>query len=292
MKLIAEEDSVLLTVLALLAPESSKTTLRSWIKEGRVFVDDVSVLTANTLVRKGQQVVVGAKPNFVTGKLRLLYEDSHLVVVDKPEGLLSVATAFEKGDTVHAFLRRKYRPRKVYIVHRLDQDTSGIIMFALSEEAYVKLKEMFEAHDLKRSYCAIVEGHVQPSQGTWQSYLYEDANYVVHSTTDPSEGRLSITHYDVQGVSPHYTRLALTLETGRKNQIRVHCSDAGHSVVGDKKYGQVKKSNKRLCLHAFLLAFKHPITGKPLRFESPVPQLFDRLVPPVETGSKKRGKHV
>jgi tRNA pseudouridine32 synthase/23S rRNA pseudouridine746 synthase/23S rRNA pseudouridine1911/1915/1917 synthase len=291
MKFIAEEDISLLDVLALMAPESSKTTLRSWIKEGRVLAGDSPELTANTLIRKGQEVTVGAKPNFVTGKLRLVYEDSHLVVVDKPEGLLSVATAFEKGDTVHAFLRRKYRPRKVYIVHRLDQDTSGIMMFALSEKAYVKLKRMFEVHDLERRYCAIVEGQVEPLQGTWQSYLYEDANYVVHSTENPEEGRLSTTHYKVQGTAPYYTRLELILETGRKNQIRVHCSDAEHPVVGDKKYGSSKKSNKRLCLHAYLLAFKHPITGKPLCFESPVPPLFDRLVMPIDGGDKKGKKH-
>jgi tRNA pseudouridine32 synthase/23S rRNA pseudouridine746 synthase/23S rRNA pseudouridine1911/1915/1917 synthase len=281
MKFIPEEDLPLLAILSKMAPDSSKTTLRSWVKEGRVFVDDSSELTANTIVRKGQEVVVGAKPNFVSGKLRLVYEDQHLVVVDKPEGLLSVATAFEKGDTVHSFLKRKYRPRKVYVVHRLDQDTSGIMMFALSEKAYEGLKSIFEVHDLERSYCAIVEGQVKPIQGAWQSYLYEDANYVVHSTTDPSKGRLSTTHYQVQGVSPHYTRLMLTLETGRKNQIRVHCKDAGYPVVGDKKYGSSAKSHKRLCLHACLLAFKHPITGKLLRFESAPPAVFDRFVPPV-----------
>lgn len=292
MQFISEEEAPLLAILTKMAPASSKTTLRSWIKEGRVTVDESPEVAGNTMVRKGQKVAVGAKPQFVTGKLRLVYEDSHIVVVDKPEGLLSVATAFEKGDTVHSFLRRKYRPRKVYIVHRLDQDTSGIMVFALSEKAYDKLKEMFAVHDLERSYCAIVEGHVQPDSGTWQSYLYEDANYVVHSTADPAEGRLSTTHYRVAGRSPHYTRLALTLETGRKNQIRVHCGDAGHPVVGDKKYGSAKGRHKRLCLHAYLLAFKHPITGKALRFESPVPPLFDRLVAPAAEPSKKRQGHV
>lgn len=274
----AQETESLLSILEKLSPDSSKTTLRSWIKDGRVTVDDQPIKRADYLVTKGQSVAVGKKQNYVAHKLRILYEDDHLVAIEKPEGLLSVATAFEKEDTAFSLLKKHYFPRKVQIVHRIDQDTSGVMLFALSDEGYVGLKKLFESHDIERSYCAIVEGNVTPSVGTWTSYVYEDANYVVHSSQNPEKGSIAITHYQVESLSPHYTRLLLTLETGRKNQIRVHCQDCGHSIVGDKKYGAISNPLKRLCLHAASLAFIHPVTDKKLEFISPTPESFKKLV--------------
>lgn len=277
MHLILPEDSYLLDVLIKLSPQSSKTTLRSWLKEGRVTVDGVVVKISNTLVTMGQKVAVESKPQLIGNKIRIIYEDNDLIAVEKPTGMLSVSTAFETGETVFALLKTKFRPRPVYVVHRLDQDTSGVMLFALSEKAFVRLKEIFAAHDIERKYCAIVEGRFSKQQGTWQSYLYEDANYKVHATDDQELGRLAVTHFKTLNVTSKFSRLELTLETGRKNQIRVHCRDAGHAVVGDKKYGASTDPIKRVCLHAFLLALNHPVTEKPLRFVSPIPSVFDRL---------------
>jgi tRNA pseudouridine32 synthase/23S rRNA pseudouridine746 synthase/23S rRNA pseudouridine1911/1915/1917 synthase len=277
MQLIVEEESYLLDVLIKMAPQSSKTTLRSWLKEGRVNVDGIAVKTGNTLVGSGQKVSIEPKAQLIANKIRVIYEDSDLIAVEKPAGMLSVSTAFETGETVFALLKAKFRPRTVYVVHRLDQDTSGVMLFALSEKAFIHLKEIFAAHDIERKYCAIVEGRMVESQGSWQSYLYEDANYKVHATHDPEKGRLAITHFKMINSTSKFSRLELTLETGRKNQIRVHCRDAGHSVVGDKKYGASSDPIKRVCLHAFLLALNHPVTNKPLRFISPIPSNFDRL---------------
>lgn len=277
MKLTVPTDIPLIEALAMLSPKSSKTTLRSWLKEGRVTVDEEVVKIANTPIAKGQEVVVLAKPRFVEDKIRIIYEDKDIVVIEKPTGVLSVSTDFEKGETAHAMLKRKYRPKKVFVVHRLDQDTSGVMLFALSEKAYLKLKEMFEAHDIERAYTAIVEGHLESSSGTWTSHLYEDEQYVVRTTTDPAKGRLAVTHYQVTATKSRYSRLLVTLETGRKNQIRVHCAQAGHPVAGDKKYGATSNPMKRLGLHAHLLAFEHPILKKKMRFESPVPKEFDRV---------------
>jgi len=277
MHLILKEDTYLLDVLIAMAPQCSKTTLRSWLKDGRVTVDGGVVKVGSTLVTLGQKVCVESKPQLIANKIRVIYEDNDLIAVEKPTGMLSVSTAFETSDTVFALLKATFRPRTVYVVHRLDQDTSGVMLFALSEKAFIRLKEIFAAHDIERKYCAIVEGHMAEPKGSWQSYLYEDANYKVHTTNDPEKGRLAITHFKALNSTSKFSRLELTLETGRKNQIRVHCRDAGHAVVGDKKYGSSTDPIKRVCLHAFLLALNHPVTEKPLRFTSPIPSTFDRL---------------
>jgi len=278
MHLYIKEQTTLLDALAELSPSSSKTALRSWIKEGRVTVDDIVVKNTSTIIVPGQKIAIGAKPKFADGKLRILYEDHHLVVIEKPAGLLSVAAAFQKEETVHALLKLHYQKHPVYVVHRLDQDTSGVMLFALSRKGYEGLKVLFEKHEIKRSYCAIIEGKLPSSSGTWQSYLYEDGTYTVHSSLDPEKGALAITHFEVRNTSRNFSRLDLFLETGRKNQIRVHCTDNGHPVVGDKKYGASTDPIQRLCLHAQSLVFIHPVTGKEMRFDSPVPKAFDRLV--------------
>lgn len=279
MKYLAPSNLTLLEALAHLSPQSSKNTLRSWIKEGRVQVDEDIAKNSSLIVLKGQCVTVGQRKKVICPGLSLVYEDQDIVVVDKPTGLLSVATAFEKGETVHALLKAHYHPRKVFVIHRLDQDTSGVMLFALNQAAYEQLKELFAAHAIERAYTAIVEGQICNSKGTWKSYQYEDSQYMVHETEDETKGRLAITHFRALASSKRYTLLQLQLETGRKNQIRVHCQSAGHSVVGDKKYGAQSNPLKRLCLHAHLLAFQHPFSKKHLRFESPIPEEFYRLVP-------------
>jgi tRNA pseudouridine32 synthase/23S rRNA pseudouridine746 synthase/23S rRNA pseudouridine1911/1915/1917 synthase len=269
-----QENASLLEALMRLSPESSKSTLRSWLKEGRVAVDGKTIKNGSTLVQKGQSIKISPKTPFTKGGIRILYEDSHLIVIEKPEGLLSVSTPFEKGKTAHAFLKEKYRPRKVYVVHRLDQETSGVMLFALTEKACRLLKDTFERHDIERVYWAIIEGAIVPPTGTWSSYLWEDSSYYVHSTSDSEKGQLAVTHYKVKVSSKHYSWLELKLETGRKNQIRVHCQDAGHPVVGDRKYGARTNPIKRLCLHAHTLAFRHPMTGKKMHFTSDPPETF------------------
>lgn len=265
--------------LAALYPQNSKNSLRSWIQAGRVTVDGKVVRLGNHPVEDGQKIVLGDKTTYIKGDLTLLYEDRDLVVVDKPTGLLSVATNFEKGENVHAYLKDKYAPKRVYVVHRLDQDTSGVMLFALSEKARDQLKDMFEKHDFDRQYVALVEGHLEEKSGTWKCLLWEDENYRVHVTKDPTKGKEAITHFQVEGESKRFTRLRLKLETGKKNQIRVHCSQAKHPILGDKKYGAELNPMKRVCLHANILAFKHPTTGKMMRFESPVPEAFLKVVP-------------
>ncbi len=275
--MIVKISDKLLNILAIMFPDSSKTTLRSWLTEGRITVDGEVVKQGQTIIEKDQEINLSTKPQFAGGGIRIIYEDRHLVAIEKPQGLLSVATAFEKGETAHNILKKHYHPRKVQVVHRLDQDTSGVMLYALSDEGYNGLKILFEKHSIERCYYAVVEGHPSPKNGTWQSYLYEDDLYMVHSTTDPEKGRLAITHYSTKKTSSRFSLLELRLETGRKNQIRVHCNDHECPIVGDKKYGSKTDLIKRLCLHAELIAFIHPVTGKEMCFTSPIPAAFNRL---------------
>lgn len=279
MKYIATHNLLLLDALTQLSPQSSKNTLRSWIKDGRVEVDNAVVKNASVQVLQGQEVKVGQRKKMVRPGLPIVYADSDLVVVNKPSGLLSVSAAFEKEETLHALLKAHYHPRKVFVVHRLDQDTSGVMVFALNQTTCDQLKNLFAAHQIIRAYIGIVEGELPVDAGTWESFQREDAQYKVHETYDPARGRLAITHYQTIASSKRYSCLELRLETGRKNQIRVHCQSAGCPIVGDKKYGSTSNPLKRLCLHAHLLGFQHPTTKKQLRFESPIPEEFFRLVP-------------
>lgn len=278
MKYVVQEELSLLEALSKLAPECSKTSLKSWLKEGRITVDGKIERSGSMPVHKGQSIALGSRSRYIEGDLRIYYEDKHVVVIEKPSGLLSVSTDFIKDETAHTFLKKYYRTQQVSVVHRLDQDTSGVMLFALNEEACSRLKDDFELHLIERGYTAVVEGYLSPSTGTWRSYLYEDANFVVHSTENPKEGREAITHYQVLSCAKKRSLIQLKLETGRKNQIRVHCMDAGHPIVGDKKYGAKSNPIKRLCLHAHHLAFTHPFTKQKMRFDSIVPESFSQLV--------------
>jgi 23S rRNA pseudouridine1911/1915/1917 synthase len=273
MKKIAEQDTLLLDLLAELSPGSSKTTLRSWLAEGRVLIGGKSIKRGDTLVLKGKEVALGKRALFAEEGIKILYEDNHLVVIEKPEGLLSVSTVFDKQHNAHTILKQRFHSQRVYPVHRLDRETSGVMVFAYSELARDGLKEQFHRHSIEREYHALVEGHFETGQGTWKSFLKEDIVYKVSS--HPTEGQWAITHYQVVNKSKRLTTLRLTLETGRKNQIRVHCHDAGHPIFGDKKYGSQIEGAPRLCLHASKLSFIHPETGKKLTFLSPLPNCFN-----------------
>lgn len=278
MKLKITQTISILDAVALLAPGSSKTAARSWIKEGRILIDGVSCTDSRQILNENQTIELGSKPRFAGGGLKILYEDRHIVVIEKPEGVLSVSTAFERDETAMSFLKARYKGGRVYPVHRLDQDTSGVMLFALTEKARDAMKETFEKHAIDRVYLAIIEGHLDISAGTWSSYQNEDANYYVRNYDDPSKGKLAITHYKVLASSKWHSLVEFKLETGRKNQIRAHCQMVGHSVAGDKKYGAETDPVKRLCLHAAHLGFEHPITRKKMSFDAPVPEQFNKLV--------------
>lgn len=261
----------LLEALATMCPDSSKTRLREFIRQGRIKIDTEVVTRNDATVEAGQTVLFNEhKVKYDFSGLKLVFEDPYLVVIDKPSGLLSVSTNFESQETAHAKLKRRYHPKKVFVVHRLDQDTSGLLLFTTHHESYLALKEALKKRLIKRTYHAIVEGKLEGS-GTWTSYLSEDAMYYVHSTNDPSKGELATTHYEAVSYKNGCTLVKFRLESGKKNQIRVQAADAGFPIVGDAKYGAKTNRYGRLALHATNLELVHPHTQKTLVFCSNFP---------------------
>lgn len=208
----------------------------------------------------------------------ILYEDRDILVVNKEAGLLTIATESGRDRTAYSELMdyvRKGEPKsrkRVFIVHRLDRETSGILVFAKSEEAKRALQTDWE--NTQKVYWAVVEGRPAEPEGTISSYLSENSAFLVTSSQDPRKGRLSHTHYRVLEQMERRALLEVSLLTGRKHQIRVHLAERGWPVVGDVKYGRRAPDSKRLALHAKTLTFNHPHTGARMTFEAPVPASF------------------
>jgi tRNA pseudouridine32 synthase/23S rRNA pseudouridine746 synthase/23S rRNA pseudouridine1911/1915/1917 synthase len=259
-------------------PESSTNTLRSWIADQRITIHEKTVSHAKQMVYPGEMILLGKRKIYMEEGIEILYEDKQIIVLHKPAGILSVATDHDLVQNVHSYLKQRL-DRKVFPVHRIDRDASGVMVFAYTEEAQKLLKEQFEEHSILRSYIAVVEGELKPSQGTWQSYLYEDGNFFVRSIVNTDMGQKAITHYKVLQYGKKTTTLLVSLETGRKNQIRVHCSEAGHPILGDKKYKSKAKFESRVALHAYKLGFEHPIFKKPMVFEKTASREFAPYLP-------------
>ena len=208
-------------------------------------------------------------------RVPIVYEDDVLVVVDKPAGLLTMANEKERDKTAYSLLRARAnakRPReKIFIVHRLDREASGLIVFAKTADAKEFLQSQFKDHTAGRTYTAVVEGQVAPDAFTIRSFLDENRAYRVYSTSKNGAGKIAITHVKVLKKTNKTSIVQIRLETGRKHQIRVHLAERGHPVVGDKFYGTGKTKSNRLALHGARLEFRHPVTGKRLTFDSPAP---------------------
>jgi tRNA pseudouridine32 synthase/23S rRNA pseudouridine746 synthase/23S rRNA pseudouridine1911/1915/1917 synthase len=278
MKYTADKPGPLLDLLQTMAPESSKNTLRSWLQSGRVTLDGRRAERANIRVSPGQEIAIGTRVTFLKGSLRILHEDDQIVVLEKPAGLLSVATEKESRATVHAMLKRRFHHRRVYPVHRLDRDTSGVMLFVYDEQTQKHLKDQFEQQSIDKTYFAIVEKTMPIGRGTWESWLEEDDFLYVRTTNDSVQGKRALTFYEVLKAEKGCSLLRLQPKTGRKNQLRVHCSEAGHPMVGDKKYGAATNPLKRVCLHAQKITFTHPATGRRMTFSSPLPESFSKIM--------------
>ena len=214
--------------------------------------------------------------------LPILYEDRDILVVNKPAGLLTIGTERDKTRTAHYLLNdyvRKGDPKsrnRVYVVHRLDQETSGLLLFARSEAVKQFLQEHWEATE--KHYLAIVHGRLSAQEGILTSYLAENSAQRVYSTADAAKGKLSRTAYRVLRETRDFSLVEIHLLTGRKHQIRVQFADLGHPVAGDKKYGTGELSTRRLALHARAIAFTHPYNGRLMRFDTGMPEEFTRML--------------
>ena len=212
---------------------------------------------------------------------RIVFEDASIVVVDKPAGLLTVATETEQSKTLYAVLReranRKRPSEKIFVVHRLDREASGLLVFAKTIEAKDRLQDQFKDHSAGRRYIAVVDGQVQPNDFTIRSYLSENRAYRVYSTPNKKMGKLAITHIHVLKRNAKTTLLEIRLETGRKHQIRVHLAERGNPIIGDKSYGNGSNPIRRLALHGTDLELRHPAIGTLMHFDSKYPRAFDAL---------------
>jgi 23S rRNA pseudouridine1911/1915/1917 synthase len=260
------------------APDSSKTTLRSWISEGRILVGGKIVKDPRLELQPEDLVELAKKRQYLFCGIEIMYQDSDLLVIYKPAGMLTVPTDLDPFDNAHEHLKKAFKGRTVHLVHRIDREVSGIMVFAFSEEALYNLKEQFEEHSILREYLAVVEGKVEPKQGTWESYLMEDGVYYVRSVKEAERGKWAVTHYEVVKTLKKSTVLKVTLETGRKNQIRVHTSEAGFSIVGDKKYRAKREFHGRVALQACKLGFQHPTQEKNLFFSREPDPEFDLYI--------------
>lgn len=265
-------------------PDKSRNTIKSILAHRQISVNNQVITKFDYPLEAGQQLRVNwnkveEEPRY--NGLKILYEDSYIIIIDKQSGLLSIATAKERQQTAYFILtehvRKVNRKSRIHIVHRLDKDSSGVMMFAKSIEVQEMLQRNWEKAVIDRKYVVVVEGMVEEPQGTIISWLKESSALIMYSCKFDNGGQKAITHYQVLKKNEDYTLLEAKLETGRKNQIRVHMQSIGHSIIGDKKYGATQNPIKRLGLHALLLAFKHPVTGEDMRFETNIPKSFSCL---------------
>ena len=278
------EEIILMQYLLQTLTHKSRDNVKSMLRNKLVFVNDKLITQFNHLLHPGDTVAIKWGVDAGGGinrNLNILYEDDHIIVIDKHAGLLSIASDKEKDQTAYSILSTHVKLQnpasKIFVVHRLDRDTSGVMMFAKSERVQSALQKSWKVSIRERTYIAVVEGKVEEQEGIRSSYIYESKALVMHSSQNPDKGDLAVTRYKTIKANNDYSLLEVTLETGKKNQIRLHMQEIGHSIAGDKKYGATGNPIGRLGLHASILEFVHPITMKIMRFESKIPAKFRRL---------------
>ncbi len=262
----------------------SRTRVKALLSNRVVLVDNVIVTQFNHPLKPGMKVQISREKNkheFHHPMLKIVYEDAYLIVVEKKEGLLSVATDHQKERTAQhilsEYVKRTHRNNRVFVVHRLDRETSGLMMYAKDEKTQHTLRDNWHDIVVDRRYVSIVMGEMERDQAQIRTWLTDRKLYVSSSNYDDG-GKLSITHYKTIKRANGFSMMELELETGRKNQIRVHMSELGHPVVGDQRYGCEIDPLGRLALHAFKLCFYHPVTGELMEFETPYPASFRNLM--------------
>lgn len=281
----AAEESTLMQCLEAKLTDHKRTSIKALMKYNQVALNSMPTSQFDQPVHAGDMLSVNFTRPFVVfshPRIKLVYEDNDIIVINKGSGILSVSTDNVKDGTAYSILRdylKKKDPRlMLFVVHRLDRDTSGLMMFAKNVEAKEAMQHNWNNMVLGRRYVAVVEGKVEQEEGVVKSYLAETSQFEVYSTQNPDEGQLAITRFKRLQCNNGYSLMELSLDTGRKNQIRVHMKDLGHPIVGDRKYGAKASPIHRLGLHARTLHFAHPVTKKEMLFETPIPSRFLSLL--------------
>lgn len=262
-----------------------RNSIKALLAHRQIMVNDKITTQYNHPLRINDTVVVSSErgnTELMHPKLRIIFEDPYLIVVEKKESLLTVKT--DNGSELTAFsilkkhVQKSSKYNRIYTVHRLDRETSGVLVFAKNHEIQQALQESWHKDVKRRVYVAVVEGKMEKEKDTIVSWLTENEKSLkIHSSSVDNGGQQAVTHYRVIKSNDNYSLLEIELETGRKNQIRVHMQSIGHPIAGDKKYGAKSNPMSRVGLHARILEFLHPVTKKVVKFETPVPRNFLHL---------------
>lgn len=285
-KLTIKEDGTLLAAAAALLPDHKPTKLKSMLRHNQLAINGVPSTQFDLPVKAGDLLWVNFDRSFQIfshPRVKLIFEDNDIIVVDKGYGVLSTAAGKPSDDTVYNIVKKYARgfsdKANVYVVHRLDRDTSGLMLLTRTKQARDKLISNWNNMVIERKYIAVVEGTVEQREGTIKSFLAENPDtFEMYSTEDKKLGRLAVTRYRVVKQRERFAMVELEIKTGRKNQIRVHMHDLGNPVSGDRKYGGHPSPINRIALHATTLTLVHPITGKAVTFTSPVPDSFNTMI--------------
>lgn len=276
-----------LLAFLLTIPGYSRNNIKSLLSRKQVLVNDVPVSQFDFVIYKGDEIKItpfmNKKVTATSGnRLKIIFENDEMIVINKPSGLLTIATDKEKVNTayrlVNEHVQASDKNARIFIVHRLDQDTSGVLLFAKSVDIQNAFQKVWNDIVSKRGYYAIIKGTPTEEQGIIKSYLHKSKTNEMYSGHRTKTGKFAETHYKVHKKGEVYSLLDINILTGRKNQIRVHLKDLGFPIVGDKKYDGERSPIKRLCLHAYELKVKHPISGKTLNFKANMPKEFNELV--------------
>lgn len=280
-----KEEKPLLEFLITSMPDRKRTNIKELLKHSQVMVNKTPTTKHDHMLHPGDIVKINLSREwkvFYNRRLQIVYEDDDIIVVNKGYGLLSMGTDKVQDGTAYSLLREYVKwsdPRnKIFIVHRLDRDTSGLMMFAKNIKAKEAMQHNWNNMVLERKYVCVVEGYPDPAEGTYRSYLAENSRYEVYSTDDPAKGQLAVTRYRTLASGKGYSLMEVQLDTGRKNQIRVHMKDLGHPIIGDRRYGARTSPIHRLALHAQTLRFAHPLTHQLMSFSTPIPISFNKTV--------------
>ncbi len=274
---MVQEDIGLLETLLKMFPNQSRSKVKEYLVKKEVYVNSVNVTQFDYPLRSGDIVEI-KKYNKNALPFEIIYEDAEIIVINKPAGLLTMANEKERVKTayhlVYEYVRLQRKNNRIFIVHRLDQDTSGLLIFAKKENIKNLLQDKWNEIMKTRGYVALVEGNLDKKHGRIHSWLKETKTYLVYSSNIKGDGQEAITDYEVIEENDNNSLLQIYLSTGRKNQIRVHMQSIGHSIVGDAKYGAATNPIKRLGLHCNILEFTHPISKKQYSFKTGVPPQF------------------
>lgn len=261
----------------------SRNRVKDLLQGHAIMVDRKLVTQYDHMLSPGQQVLVSRhkrSTELLNKYVKIIYEDKDLIVIEKAEGILSMASApgqYCVKTILDEYFRRRHFPCTAHVVHRLDRDTSGLMLYAKNLEIRKALESDWHNFVYDRRYVAVLQGVMQQEGGTVHSWLKDNKAFITYSSPTDNGGKEAITHYRRVATNGRFTLAEMRLETGRKNQIRVHMKDLGYPVAGDEKYGAVMNPLHRLALHAFRLYFYHPRTGQQMKFETPHPTAFTRL---------------